>query len=354
MRRLYLAETCEVFTTSGLKKIRDLSCDDKKILSKNKWLNITNVKKESESNVYKIETKYGFSTTLSADNDISCIENKKIISRKANNLIVGNDLLIMPNNFAHIRKNVHQEVNEELAYLLGLSYGDGYIRRNKKNEPVSLTISCSDDQPEIINKIEMIAKNVFDYDVKIKNGDGKVKNVSIYSKSIMRDLNNKNVIKQKSADLFFPSFILGSNKNIQNGFIAGYFDADGYVGKQKKGYTFSSISLPFLSSIQKILLCNGIMSKIHKEKRKNDKWKDLYTLRVTGGISQSLFYKKQRDLSVKVKDSPFFNKADKTIFSLGNENFSKDKITKINEEKEDIYSIFIEENDCVYNNGFLI
>jgi hypothetical protein len=350
MRTLSLPGSFEVFTTSGNIKLRDIKKKNIKILSNGKWTNLIELSNHNKSSALEIKTKYGLSISILPENKILSPQNYSSIT----NLNIEDDIFIFPNTFNFSLKNKNKKINESIAYLAGLSYGDGYIRKNKKDEPVSMTISCSDDYPDIIEKIMSISKNIFNYDAKISNGDGNVKNVSIYNKEILLFFKENNILKEKSADIKFPKIILNNESKIQNAFLSGYFDADGYVGGVKKGYVFTSISLDFLISIQKMFIYNGIMSKIHTEESCVKNRKTLYTLRVIGSYSQNKLTNRLSNESIKIDKNKIINKNDRTVKIINGSVVSKDKILNIIEKDDDIYCLTLSNNDLVYSNGFLI
>lgn len=315
-----------VLTKRGLIQIQNIIPNEDYAWTKNGWVRIVKLINKGTQTVYNIITKSGYSIKTTKEHIFQTFDkNGNLTETRLKDMIIGenSDIVLCigegseRTSLVKLQNNDYKNVNfkpnncklpeyldENLAYILGYSYGDGYSDRNR-----ILEFACSNDYPEIKEKIANYIKTIFDYDVKITKGDGDLENLSIHNKTIVQFLMYNELLKQKSGNLIFPQKIIDSNKSVQMAFLSGYFDADGYASGKKKGYCFASIDNDFIKEVQNILLSNGVLSKIHKESRRDIGYKDLYSLCVVGKTSQDKFVQLMK-FSCKVEECLFVSKRD--------------------------------------------
>lgn len=309
-----VAEDSLVLTKGGIKKIQDVS-DSDEVLSNNSFIKVDKLLSNGEKEVFRLTTVAGYSIDVSKDHVLQSLsKDDELVCKKLEEFKEGDKISLCFNNvksheceYVGLENNGYENVNrkpancklpnvldEKLAYVLGYSYGDGYVC----NKQQVLSLSCYNDYPEIKNKIRECVKGVFDYGVTTTKGDGDLEILNIHNKTVIKFLEHNEMLKQKSVDIEFPEKILRSPVSVQCAFISGYFDADGYASGKKRGYCFASVSKKFLEKTQIVLSFLGILSKIHKEDRTDKGWRDLYTLCVVGRVSQKKFVSLMKD-SVK-------------------------------------------------------
>jgi ribonucleoside-diphosphate reductase alpha chain len=318
-----IEENQRVLTKTGLKKIKNVSCGEY-VWTKVGWICVVDVVKNGKKKLFKVTTKTGFDIITSEDHVYQTFNKSGLRETRLQDLSVGDMIvlcigdassqnsiqsLITPDyvNINHKPANckLPTHLTEQLAYVLGYSYGDGYVYDNDRG----LDFACSNDYPEIKDKLEEYVQNIFDYKVNRKSCDGDCEVLSINNKTIVAFLKENCILKERSGDIKIPEKIIQSPISTQCAFISGYFDADGYNSSGKKGYCFSSISLNFLQNIQIMLNVMGILSKIHTEHRKEIGWKTIYTLVVVGKTSQQRFVNLINN-STKIDEYPHVSKRD--------------------------------------------
>jgi len=313
-----IAEDQRVLTKNGLVPIKEVTPKDY-VWTRIGWVrvmgNMQNMKR-----VYKVVTGSGYEIKTSLDHIFMVYENDAMKEKRLKDISIDDEVVLLcGTNTAgknkkikfkqHYYKNSNNkpnncvlptELNENMAYFIGYSYGDGYVEKNKYGEPRVLSLACAHKYPEIENKLVNIIKKEFHYGATSLKGDGALNKVSIHNKCVVDFLDNNGLLKEKSGDIVFPRKMLGSPTAVLCSFISGYFDADGYASGRKKGYAFASVSLNFLKVIQSVLISWGILSKIHSEDRSDMGWKDLHTLSVVGTYSKNIFVDMMSE-SIKVK-----------------------------------------------------
>ena len=321
-----IAEDQRVLTEHGLVEIKNVKPNDK-VWTKTGWVKVLDVVSNGIKEVFETTSEFGFQiqTTLNhvfvngqgqeqaleefEAGDSICIlpgtKLKRYEAKLTNNSIEYTQYGTRTNYDVTMPKTL----NKQLAYLLGYSYGDGYVEMSKLGYPVALSLACSNDYPEIKKTLNNVCEELFSKTLTLRKGDGDLEVLTLSSVILMQFLKENDLLKQKSFDIKIPSKIWESPTDVQIAFISGYFDADGYASGKKKGYVLSSISKSFLRDIQTILLSNGIVSKIHTEEREDKGWHTLYNLCIVGKSSQENFVSLATD-SVKVGKSQHISKRD--------------------------------------------
>lgn len=319
-----IAENERVLTKRGLIPIQNIIPNEDFAWTKNGWVRIINLFKKGKQIVYETTTLSGLSIKTtenhlfqSFNNEGSLLELRLKDLEKNDNIVICKGDGIEINNLINLNKNGYKNINnkpdncvlpevldEKLAYILGYSYGDGYSDQDR-----NLELACSNDYPEIKERLISYITDVYQYNPHVSIGDGALERIRVNNKAIIQHLKFNELLKQKAGFLQFPSKIFQSKQSVQMAFLSGYFDADGYASGRKKGYCFSSVDDFFLKEVQKLLNINGIFSKIHKENRNDIGRKNLYSLVVVGKTSQDKFVHLM-SLSHKINELQFVSKRD--------------------------------------------
>ncbi len=332
----------KILTDTGLKEIQNITTKDR-VWTRVGFKNVKNVLQNGKKTVYKIIDEYGYETVTSKEHVFLSLKDGKIVEKKVKDFSIGEPIILIPgkptekqmvsldttivdkslyNNSNRLNLDVHlpKLLNEDLAYFLGYSYGDGYVMEQKNKDNSGIQLACSNDHPDIKCRLFKIIKEQFGYDVKISKGDGNLENYSIHSRVIVNFLLKNNILKQKSELLEMPKLIFDSPSKVQMAFVAGYFDADGYASGKKKGYSFASVSKKFLNDIKLILMSNGIITRTHVEKREHLGWKDLFCINITGGFFEKKFLALVP--SIKARNIGFVANRDSYLTPYNSENIS--------------------------------
>jgi len=202
----------------------------------------------------------------------------------------------------------------ELAYLVGQFCGDGCVEVAEKKITTNhcVSVALSNDWPEVTEKVTTLVERVFGYSGRLKPGDGDLQRLRISSEQIYLFL-TVNGLFQREPEVAFPQCFLRAKREVLAAFVAGYFDADGYASGSKKGYSFSSTSRRFLTTLKIVLAAYGIATSWHEEDRSEKGWKTLYSANVVGASSQRRFIEFLGGQSVKVASLGFVAKRDNVL-----------------------------------------
>lgn len=338
-----IAKGEKVLTARGLVNIEDVIPNKDSVWTKEGFIRVIKKFNNGIKKVYKIKDYRGFEIKASMDHVfVTALKDGGIKEQKLSDFSIGDDIVLIPGteikkeyvsltktNFikkyvgSHPKKDVilPEKINEDFAYLLGYSYGDGSVEFDKFEEPLCLSLCCSWDYPEIQDKLYNICKETFNIVPSVSKGDGELNNLDIRSKELMLFLSTNGILKQKCGKLVFPENILNSPSSVQLSFISGYLDADGSVGI-KKGYTITSVDLKFLSDVKQILIANGIASHISLEPSNKENWKDKERISICGTTAQNQFVRLSNSMCDKVDKFNYISKQDNYITPFKAKNFN--------------------------------
>lgn len=323
-----IASDQRVLTKRGLVEIQNVVANKDEVWTKAGWVKVVNVLNNGTKEVFRTSSQFGLEieTTLNhvfvdgQNNELPLSEFEAgdeiciLPGVKNDNLLPVELKNIQPRQNTGARANLNLALpklfTEEFAYLIGYSYGDGYVEKNKLGYPVSLSLACSNDYPEIKEKLKNICENLFGYKMSARKGDGNLERLDICSVYLMQFLQENDLLKQKSGEISMPAILWNSPSSVQAAFLSGYFDADGYASGKKKGYVFNSICKSFLKDVQTLLLSNGVVSKIYSEQRVQQNWNTIYSLCIVGKSSQESFVQQLKPSCVKVDKSNHVSKRD--------------------------------------------
>jgi len=324
-----------VLTENGLERISNLEIGSK-VWTQNGWTKVLN-KIENKKDTYKVTTKYGREVIASAEH-VFHSDGKEI---KLKDFKIGDKITAIygqgwSGKYQILKEEVYKKssyngsnrlntdvtlpkvLDENLAYFLGQTYGDGHVIVKGKI-PCGVEIASSDSHSQVKDKVINTIVNVFNFAPKVNKGCGSCETIVLNSRVVVEYLKYNNLLKQKTKDIVFPEILLKSPTSVVMSFISGFFDADGCTQLSKKTYKIASINKQFILSIQSVLLAHGVISKVFREDRSHLKWNDLYTLSVNGNKSQGIFKSLMKE-SVKVQNSkdwiPKVRDFNRTVFNI--------------------------------------
>lgn len=193
-----------------------------------------------------------------------------------------------------IKKNLipkSLKLNEDLAYILGVLAGDGYMDYNDKRRTHSIGLSAIDK--EFVEKFRETLFNFF-----------KIRSSQEFRKSRREKWNDQYVTRLcskeacdfinsigqfKKGNWLVPDMIKNADTEIKSAFIKGFFDSEGEIDKQIGRVGATSINLEGLEEIKKILESMGIRNTIIKRKDIRPNTHQKYVLRIHDKQSIALF-----------------------------------------------------------------
>lgn len=322
----------KVHTKDGLKEIQYITPGEE-VLTYDGYKKVLNNFKQGEQETIKIITQLG---------SFECTPNHKLavlsgvdsyIWKTAESLTENDRLLFIPQAISGNSKlpNFYYEkpkysttcaditipkLTSDISYLFGLIAGDGYVHINKtekKNNKVvrkgKVVISCSDDYPDIIQKAVEGFK-LFGIEPKIKQGDGKYKNVIAHSYQLALYFSQW---KKPNKEIIIPDFILNGSEETRGSYLAGLLDSDGCV-KNRPVSLLNSIYPKFIKNVQNLYFSLGIAARLKFVERKQTKWKSIGQLGLVGKTSYENFKKYVESFSIKkIRDDNSFGQFDYTV-----------------------------------------
>jgi stage V sporulation protein R len=233
--------------------------------------------------------------------------------------------------------NIPETLNEDLGWLLGHFIGDG----NYTKSGICLTTGDSELAVAAVERIERLfgLRAIPRWD---NSGGGGRWRVYIHSrelKGLFTSLGLK--LEYRAREKRIPNSVLQSPKSVMSSFLRGYFDADGYAGKE--GVRLSSSSELLVGTVQIVLLNYGILSRqrYHQD--------GCVQLEITGA-SAAVFLseigfslqRKQEALRRYVESHRWFKPES-----------SEDEIVSIEVGQDDVYDVTVETRHSYVANGFV-
>ncbi len=170
-----------------------------------------------------------------------------------------------------------REVDEKLSYIAGVILGDGYI--SSRGYYISATF---DDEDYMEAFVTAVSKFIPNYVPRMKN-DGKSTVVTVGSKIFAEMLSRIFGIPKgrKSETWDVPDVVL-SNDELMRYFIAGLFDADGYVDKNGPSIILATKSENVARKIWYALQRLGIISTVSRVKNRGFKKGEIFRITISG------------------------------------------------------------------------
>lgn len=293
-----------ILTDAGIKKIENVSNFRNEDSFENKIIGIYGQNGiERTSHFYDGGNKPVWKVTTRQGLEIKGTANHRIIAsglsgqewKHLPNLKKGDRVLVKNNTQLYGNKphdlNFLTGSDFEIGWFLGVYTGDGslaYRTRKSGNKVYYYVGITTGENPDkrYMHNLKNIIEKVTGIEPKIngpyKRKDGKASciNVKFCNRQIAEWL--KKNIGNSAETKVVPKVILEGSKEIQRGYLSGYFDTDGWNSKGEE-IGCASNSKELIKTIQIILLNMGIVSKTYQKTEKSS------SLTITGkGINQFL------------------------------------------------------------------
>ncbi|MCC7209697.1 MAG: hypothetical protein IT323_20470, partial [Anaerolineae bacterium] len=263
--------------------------------------------------LHEVTTARGYKVRITDEHKVAVLIDGKITTMPLRYLQPGDDILLLLGQGVQTQHvnlaPVHYErsamsttlnenvrlpdvLDEELAYLVGYMFGDGYVHIGKKvtwEAAKAIKLTTADAHPAIRQRLVDSIHRLFNLEPTLESGDGACVNVAIYSRLLIEWLRQNGLLKAKAEHIRVPEVIFRSPSSVQGAFIAGYFDADGCNRGHKGGYGIDCIHRAMLADVQMLLAANGIVSRISETDRSAQGWQTIYRLSVTGSRFKARF-----------------------------------------------------------------
>jgi ribonucleoside-diphosphate reductase alpha chain len=179
-----------------------------------------------------------------------------------------------------VEMSLPTELDERLAYVVGLMYGDGELRIEY---PYRVRVSFAKDAAGRVSaqRFRDYSKDLFGEEPLLLGDADGCQLVGFTRKRLVEFLVANGIAKGKADALGFPSMLFRAEPGVRAAFIAGAIDADGSY-QRRGGWSISSIDRAFLVDLQRLLLTLGVPAKIKLSREQNGAWRRLYRLHIVG------------------------------------------------------------------------
>lgn len=210
-----------------------------------------------------------------------------------------------------INEKFFSKVNsEEVAYVLGLLYADGWIEKKH-----SFGIELLEHDKDILEKIKFAMDAKQKLYPRIQKINNKVKyTFRVHRSNMVQDLNTLGCVERKSLILKFPDEKTVP-KEFMNHFIRGYFDGDGSISTGRNIKVNFTGNTNFILDLRNYLACNSILNANKPNFGKNKNAHLFCTMEWSGrGNARRLFEYLYKD--AKIYGQRKYNKFKEIICAL--------------------------------------
>lgn len=126
--------------------------------------------------------------------------------------------------------------NSDLAFLIGITLGDGNINQNRRTQCLRITLGT--DKPKLWKYTAKIVENVFNKKPSvIKRKSSNAMNITLYQNNLSKRLSIP-IGARKDKIISIPNWII-KNKDYYLQVIRGLFEAEASFSVHKKTYTYN-------------------------------------------------------------------------------------------------------------------
>ena len=198
-------------------------------------------------------------------------------------------------------------VNEDLAWLIGLIHGDGYIGKR------SIEISSIDSEWQTLERAASIFSDIFGKDSKISydSHGGRGIRLRVNSTHLVKLFGK---IKTPNEPIKIPEFIVSGTRSVRAAYLAGVMDSDGRIRADGVIEQHTTVYESWASEIRTLLSGLGISSKSRFQSRHDHRalgygGQDYWTTNIWGDTGRKMWIKSVGQYSEKaivasVKGSP--------------------------------------------------
>ncbi|MBY9001603.1 MAG: hypothetical protein KGD64_11840, partial [Candidatus Heimdallarchaeota archaeon] len=318
-------------TNKGLLKIEDIVNSDEpiKALTHEGFFEIVSKYDNGIASVYETQVSNGYSLRTTLNHKFLAIKDGEISLRPLSELNESDYLLLMANeieenspSLVELKTKISEtevytvDLDEDLAYLIGLSYADGNIVNNGRHYHINISLNIA--QNDVINKIKKIAKTKLDYDIKeYQRKEYNKTELRIHGKKYVKLLEENQLLKEKCEFIKIPEKIFHSPINVVCSFIAGYFDGDGTVGKNGR-ISIKTVSKQMNNDLSLLVTRLGVLSTsfldTFNQRSRNNKL--VYRLSIPTALFKERFIQYISPYSVKLKNYILKQGSTNRIFSF--------------------------------------
>jgi len=179
------------------------------------------------------------------------------------------------------RVKLPRTMTPDLAYLVGVIVGDGWIIPNG-----NLVGIVSGDEKHLRNTLAPLFRKLFDFNVCIRRDPRKNHTyfLETHSRVIVSFLTSVFGLEKGKKVKIIPTIFQNYPRNILMEFITGFFDTDGTIDRRARMIKFTQKSRKILAQIKEELANFHIRSSLYHEKR----W-DGWELRISNRDKKKFF-----------------------------------------------------------------
>jgi intein/homing endonuclease len=176
--------------------------------------------------------------------------------------------------------SIPSEVTTDIAWLIGIIQGDGYIG------PKDIEIATITSELDVLEKCNTIFADNFGIKGKItKVKDKNAFRLRIHSASLARWFASH--VKKPNSSIHIPAFITDSTRSVRAAYLAGLFDSDGRGRSDGVIEQVTTIYASLKDEVISLLASLGIGVSVYKvDRSKQENCSDAYSVKITGNTNR--------------------------------------------------------------------
>jgi ribonucleoside-diphosphate reductase alpha chain len=285
-----------IYTVDGLIPIKDI-IPGQKVYTTNGPQKVLAKLNNGKKLLWKIETNGG-SLYATKDHLVATLNEKGgICWKEVQNLtedaillrfdsIVKGRNTVLPDDFTQVRPKGSSTtkafsvpvLDEDVAWLLGLIHGDGYVRKVSGSSRVSIAFHKKDQKS--YERAAKILKEKFEVTASLVPKEGEECVCLIVCCQRLVEYLHR-YLKQPKEELCVPSFIMESTPTIRASYLAGLVDSDGCL-KNRPIKLVTTIYKTFAQTVMQLAISLNLSVRLHTHTPKNSRWKTKYDVCIIG------------------------------------------------------------------------
>lgn len=285
-----------------------------------------------------------------------------------------------PPNSTTCKDIIIPELDDDMAWFIGVLHGDGYVRLTDSSG--SVVIAVAPDMPEMAIKIEEIIKRFginckTHFPTELDN----LFRIKVKSKQLAYYLHTN--FKQPNTSMNIPACIVNGMPSIRAAYLQGLLDSDGCI-KNRPQLMVLSIYEDFIKQVQNLFYSLGICTRLNT--KPNGEWKQQYSLSIINKEDKKLFNILSNNIGYKVINEtksngnsnrfPFemfdydkYHGKDRRTFCLKNKYITSDAISNLEDDykivpmefshiepigEKETYDLEVDDDHCFICEGVLV
>jgi intein/homing endonuclease len=294
--RRCLPTSTQVHVKGGIKNIEQLKNNELVLTDDGSYQKIVAIENTGKKPVVQINTTLGYLSSSPEHRWAVKDMNGDLVWKQANQLLIGDRIglinyinpgtkttlpewiYIKPEKSTRCTDIKIPKLDENIAWFFGQVHGDGYVHLEKRRGRIVVTTIDNKTYNRVVECFKQFGVNAY-----TPPQHDKYKKPTANSKQLAQYFSQ---FKRPHQSIDIPDFIKQALPQIKGAYIAGLFDADGYLPSnhttQKTPVVLSTIYPKYAQQVCDLLSTIGIASKMIYARPAVGNWQAIYNIHIYG------------------------------------------------------------------------